>query len=89
MATSIESSGARPTTESMDAVEALFHNCSRVENAYCIRRMAVIHVHQLLTVNVSNYPIGPNMWPQASRNPFYNINAFAYPAAFTEGNAGS
>ena len=31
----------------------------------------------------------PNPWPQASQNPFYNINAFAYPAAFTEGNAGS
>jgi Carboxypeptidase regulatory-like domain len=41
------------------------------------------------TINVSNYSIGPNMWPQASQNPFYNINAFAYPAAFTEGNAGN
>jgi hypothetical protein len=40
-------------------------------------------------INVPNYSIGPNMWPQASQNPFYNINAFAYPAAFTEGNAGS
>jgi hypothetical protein len=40
-------------------------------------------------INVSNYAIGPNMWPQASQNPFYNINAFSYPAAFTEGNAGS
>jgi hypothetical protein len=29
------------------------------------------------------------MWPQASQNPFYNIGAFAYPAQFTEGNAGS
>jgi hypothetical protein len=40
-------------------------------------------------INVPNYSIGPNMWPQASQNPFYNINAFSYPAAFTEGNAGS
>jgi hypothetical protein len=40
-------------------------------------------------INVDNYSIGPNMWPQAAQNPFYNINAFAYPAAFTEGNAGN
>jgi hypothetical protein len=40
-------------------------------------------------INVDNYSIGPNMWPQASQNPFYNINAFSYPAAFTEGNAGN
>jgi len=40
-------------------------------------------------INVPNYSIGPNMWPQASQNPFFNINAFSYPAAFTEGNAGS
>jgi hypothetical protein len=40
-------------------------------------------------INVPNYSIGPNMWPQASQNPFYNINAFSYPLAFTEGNAGS
>jgi len=40
-------------------------------------------------INVPNYSIGSNLWPQASQNPFYNINAFSYPAAFTEGNAGS
>ena len=40
-------------------------------------------------INVPNYAIGLNMWPQASQNPFYNIGAFSYPAAFTEGNAGS
>jgi Carboxypeptidase regulatory-like domain len=40
-------------------------------------------------INVSNYSIGPNLWPQSAQNPFYNINAFAYPAAFTEGNAGN
>jgi Carboxypeptidase regulatory-like domain len=38
-------------------------------------------------VNVQNYSIGPNMWPQASQNPFYNISAFANPAAFTSGDA--
>ena len=41
------------------------------------------------TINVSNYSIGPNMFPQSAQNPFYNINAFAYPASFTQGNAGS
>ena len=40
------------------------------------------------SVNVPNYSIGPNMWPQAAQNPFYNIGAFANPAAFTQGNAG-
>jgi hypothetical protein len=40
-------------------------------------------------INVPNYSIGTNLWPQSAQNPFYNINAFAYPAAFTEGNAGS
>jgi hypothetical protein len=39
-------------------------------------------------INVDNYSIGPNMWPQASQNPFYNIGAFSNPAAFTQGNAG-
>jgi hypothetical protein len=39
-------------------------------------------------VNVSNYSIGPNLWPQQAQNPFYNINAFANPPAFTAGNAG-
>jgi hypothetical protein len=41
------------------------------------------------TINVSNYSIGPNMWPQSAQNPFYNINAFSYPASFTQGNAGN
>ncbi len=41
------------------------------------------------TINIPNYSIGPNMFPQSAQNPFYNINAFSYPAAFTEGNAGS
>ena len=41
------------------------------------------------TINVSNYSIGANMWPQSAQNPFYNINAFSYPASFTQGNAGN
>ena len=40
-------------------------------------------------INVSNYSLGPNIFPQSAQNPFYNINAFSYPAQFTEGNAGS
>jgi hypothetical protein len=40
-------------------------------------------------INVSNYSIGPNRFPQSAQNPFYNINAFSYPAQFTEGNAGN
>ncbi len=41
-----------------------------------------------VAVNVPNYQIGPNMWPQAAQNPFFNINAFYNPAPFTPGNAG-
>jgi hypothetical protein len=39
------------------------------------------------SINVSNYAIG-NLWPQSTQNPFFNINAFSYPAAYTGGNAG-
>jgi hypothetical protein len=46
-------------------------------------------VNQGVAINVSNYSIGPNMWPQQSQNPFYNINAFYNPAAFTPGDAGT
>jgi hypothetical protein len=40
------------------------------------------------SVNVPNYSVGPNLWPQNLQNPFFNIQAFSYPAAFTGGNAG-
>ncbi len=40
------------------------------------------------SVNVPSYSIGPNLWPTTAQNPFYNIAAFANPAAFTAGNAG-
>jgi len=39
-------------------------------------------------VNVANYAVGPNLWPQSNQNPWFNINAFSYPAAFMGGNAG-
>ena len=38
-------------------------------------------------INVSNYKIG-NLCPEQTQNGFFNINAFAHPAAFTPGNAG-
>lgn len=40
-------------------------------------------------INVDNYSIGPNMWPQTAQNPFYNIKAFTYAAQYTLGNAGT
>jgi hypothetical protein len=40
------------------------------------------------SINVPNYSIGTNLWPQNLQNPFFNINAFSYAAAFTGGNAG-
>ena len=30
-----------------------------------------------------------NMWPEANQNPYYQIAAFAYPAAFTPGTSGT
>ncbi|HLJ13322.1 MAG TPA: carboxypeptidase regulatory-like domain-containing protein [Bryobacteraceae bacterium] len=40
------------------------------------------------SINVPNYSIGTNLWPENLQNPFFNIRAFSYPAAFTGGNAG-
>jgi len=40
------------------------------------------------TINVPNYSVGPNLWPESNQNPWFNINAFSYPASFTNGNAG-
>lgn len=39
-------------------------------------------------INVPNYSVGPNLWPQSNQNPWFNIKAFSYPGAFTPGNAG-
>ncbi len=38
-------------------------------------------------VRVPNHSIG-TLWPEQNQNPYFNINAFSYPAAFTNGNAG-
>jgi hypothetical protein len=38
-------------------------------------------------IRVLNHTIG-QPFPEQNQNPFYNINAFSYPAAFTNGNAG-
>jgi hypothetical protein len=40
------------------------------------------------SINVPNYAVGTNLWPENLQNPFFNINAFSYPAAFTPGDAG-
>ena len=40
------------------------------------------------SINVSNYSVGPNLWPQSNQNPWFNINAFSYPASFTNGDLG-
>jgi hypothetical protein len=38
-------------------------------------------------VRVPNHSIG-QLFPEQNQNPFFNISAFSYPAAFTNGNAG-
>ena len=58
-------------------------------NRYLPGEGNVPSVYPGVAINVPNYSIGPNMWPQQSQNPFYNINAFYNPAAFTPGNAGN
>ena len=39
-------------------------------------------------INVANYAVGPNLWPESNQNPWFNVNAFSYPAAYAGGNAG-
>ncbi|MGA2114080.1 MAG: carboxypeptidase-like regulatory domain-containing protein [Bryobacteraceae bacterium] len=39
-------------------------------------------------INVSNYSVGPNLWPESNQNPFLNINAFSYPGNYQNGDAG-
>jgi Carboxypeptidase regulatory-like domain len=58
-------------------------------NKYLPGQGNVPSVYQGVAINVPNYSIGPNMWPQQSQNPFYNINAFYNPASFTAGDAGT
>ena len=48
--------------------------------------------HQLVPddkVRVENWKMGPNRFPQSAQNPLYDIKAFAYPAAFTQGSLGA
>ncbi len=39
-------------------------------------------------VKVSDWSIGPNRFPMNAQNPLFNLNAFAYPAAYTPGSLG-
>ncbi len=58
-------------------------------NRYLPGQGNVPSINPGVPINVSNYSLGSNVWPQQSQNPFYNINAFYVPAAFTAGNAGN
>jgi hypothetical protein len=49
---------------------------------------SVVNIVPGQAVNVSNYNIGPNLYPESNQNPWFNINAFSYPASFTNGDAG-
>jgi len=40
------------------------------------------------SIGIPNYSMGPNVFPQSAQNPYFNINAFSYAPAYTEGNAG-
>jgi len=39
-------------------------------------------------VRTPDWSIGPNRFPQSAQNPFFNLAAFGYPAAFTPGALG-
>ena len=40
-------------------------------------------------VRTPNWELGPNRFPMTAQNPLFDINAFAYPAAYTPGTVGS
>jgi hypothetical protein len=43
-----------------------------------------------VSVKTPNFSLNKhNMWPEANQNPYYQISAFAYPAAFTWGTTGA
>ena len=50
-----------------------------------VRPNAVLPAEQMV---VDNYSIGANRFPLAAQNSYFNVNAFAYPAAYTAGNLG-
>ena len=58
-------------------------------NRYLPGQGNVPSINPGVAINVPNYSLGTNIWPQQSQNPFYNINAFSVPASFTAGNAGN
>jgi hypothetical protein len=39
-------------------------------------------------VRVANWELGPNRFPMTAQDPVFDINAFAYPAAYTPGTVG-
>jgi hypothetical protein len=48
--------------------------------------------HQLVTndkVGIEGWTIGEHRFPQSAQNPYFDINAFAYPAQFTYGTLGA
>jgi hypothetical protein len=49
-----------------------------------VRPNAILPAEQMI---VNNYSVG-NRFPLAAQNSYYNLNAFAYPAAFTAGTMG-
>jgi hypothetical protein len=51
-----------------------------------VRPNAVLPAEQML-MNKGKYQVG-NRFPLAAQNPYFNVNAFAYPAAFTAGTMG-
>jgi hypothetical protein len=39
-------------------------------------------------VRIANWELGPNRFPMSAQNPVFDLNAFAYPAAYTPGTVG-
>ena len=39
-------------------------------------------------VRIPNWELGPNRFPMNAQNPVFDLNAFAYPAAYTPGTVG-
>lgn len=50
-----------------------------------VRPNAILPADQMV---VGGYSIGANRFPLAAQNSYFNVNAFAYPAAFTAGTLG-
>lgn len=50
-----------------------------------VRPNAVLPYDQMV---VDDYSVGPNRFPLAAQNSYFNVDGFAYPAAFTAGTMG-